>query len=150
MSTHDYWFFLDRENTTIIPTTDSWIKIQELKYRTKMSGIDSNYHSTVCISWINCPDILFLTIMSGVFLHDKITLSLIASNSDCTQFHPMPWHRPIDSTQSCAILAQRLLQVACIILYSMLRLITSHNDIASIMDAMLVSTSQALLAIDHA
>ena len=65
------------------------------------------------------------------------------SNSDCTQKSPMPIHRLIHSTRSCANLAQRLLQVGCIILGSLLRLITSYNHIASIMDMMPVSTSQA-------
>jgi len=52
----------------------------------------------------------------------------------------------VQSSASYAILAQRLLQVACIILYSMLRLITSYNHIASIVDAMPVSTSLTSLA----
>ena len=54
--------------------------------------------------------------------------------------------RSIQSNASWAILTQRLLQATCIILYSMLRLITSDNDIASIMDAMPVSTEHRSLA----
>ena len=80
-------------------------------------------------------------------LHLKSPFLVIASNSDCTQFHPMSPSRPIDSMQSYANLAPRLLQVCCIILYSMLRLISSDNDIASIVGAMCVSTSPASLAI---
>jgi len=72
----------------------------------------------------------------------------IARNSDCTQNTPMPIHQPIDSTQSSAILAQRLSQVACNIRYSLMRLISSDNHIASIMDAMFVSTSPSIIG-DH-
>ena len=73
------------------------------------------------------------------------------SNSDCPQKFPMPIHRPIETTQSCAILALRLLQIACIILHSLVRLITSDNDIASIMDMMPVSISRVIgSSFDHA
>ena len=69
----------------------------------------------------------------------------ITRNSDCTQIHPMSLPRPIDSTQSCAILAQRLMQIGCIIAYSLLRPITSDNHIASIMESMRVSTSPSII-----
>ena len=66
---------------------------------------------------------------------------------DCTQNPAMPLSGPIETNASCAILAPRLLQAVCIILHSLVRLITSHNHIASIMDMIPVSTSHA---IDHA
>ena len=50
------------------------------------------------------------------------------SNSDCLQNPPMPSCRPIETNASCAILAQRLLQLACIILHSLMRLITSDKS----------------------
>ena len=48
--------------------------------------------------------------------HSKVRITLLAilSNIDCSQNPPMSSSRPIDSTQSCAILAPRLLQLACI------------------------------------
>ena len=73
----------------------------------------------------------------------------ITRKCDCTHFHPMALSRPIDSTRSWGNVAQRLMQVGCNILYSMLRLITSSNHIASIMDIMPVSTSRASLATHH-
>ena len=64
---------------------------------------------------------------------------------------PMPIHGPANQTQSCAILAPILLQAACIILHSLVRLITSDNDIASIMDMMPVSISRVIgSSFDHA
>ena len=81
--------------------------------------------------------------------HSKaIPLSrLFSRNAIAPQNAPMPSCHSINQTQSCANLAPRLLQVACIIAYSLLRLISSDNDIASIMDMMPVSTSHV---IDHA
>ena len=57
----------------------------------------------------------------------KITLHPILSKCDCTQNPPMPLCHPIETNASCANLAPRLLQVACIILHSLVRLITSDK-----------------------
>jgi len=81
------------------------------------------------------------------FPHDEIDISVIARNSDCPQNPAMPLPRPIETNASSANLAQRLLQAACIILCSLLRLITSDNDTASIMESMCVSIIPQSLAI---
>jgi hypothetical protein len=70
----------------------------------------------------------------------------ITRKCDSLHFHPMPLFHFVNQTQSNANLAQRLLQVCCIILWSFLRLITSSNHIASIVTTIPVSTSQASLA----
>ena len=75
----------------------------------------------------------------------KITLHSILSKCDSLQKSPMPIHYSFHSTQSCANLAPRLLQAGCIILYCLLRLITSHNDIASIVAAFVVSIDHRLI-----
>ena len=62
------------------------------------------------------------------------------------QFHPMSLCHYVKTNTIAAILAPRLLQAACNIAYSLLRLITSDNDIASIMESMCVSISHASLA----
>ena len=69
-----------------------------------------------------------------------IPLSRLFSQNAIAPKNPaMPIHHPIETNATAAILAPRLLQAACIILCSLLRLITSDNDIASIMDIMPVS-----------
>ena len=105
----------------------------------------SKSHSTVCISWIIIPDILFMTIMSGIFRHDEIPFPAITRKCDWPQNPAMSSPSPANQTQSYANLAQRLLQVGCIISSSFLRLITSDNDTASIMESMCVSTSSAII-----
>ncbi len=57
----------------------------------------------------------------------------------------MPLVHSFHSTRSCAILAPRLLQAACIILYSLLRLISSDNDTASIVTAFVVSIDHRII-----
>ncbi len=69
----------------------------------------------------------------------RIALQPIHSNSDChlsarqsnpdwRQFSPMSSCHSIKSKRSCANLTQRLLQLTCIILCSLLRLITSDKS----------------------
>ena len=70
----------------------------------------------------------------------------IPSKCDSLHFHPIALPRSFHSTQSWANVAQRLMQVACNIAYSFLRLITSDNDTASIMDKIIVSISPAIIA----
>jgi hypothetical protein len=65
------------------------------------------------------------------------------------QKSPMSSYRPIETNESCAILTQRLLQAGCIIPWSFLRLITSSNHIASIMDVMLISIGYIILSSYH-
>jgi hypothetical protein len=60
----------------------------------------------------------------------------------------MPIFSLANKNTIAANLAQRLLQVCCIILYSMLRLISSDNVIASIMAMIPVSTRPSIIG-DH-
>ncbi len=62
------------------------------------------------------------------FQRCKSDFLAIVPNSDCLQNLPMPIYRPTKTKRSCGNVAQRLLQVACTIACSLLRLITSDKS----------------------
>ena len=137
MSTLFYLFFLDRGQASFVPLLYRYIAIFTIlsMARTSLATLMPSIYRYASILAI-----LRMALQSSHLISPFLT---IVSNSDWLENLPMSSCHSLNQKQSCANLAQRLLQPACIMSCSFLRLITSYNDIASIMDTIPVSTSPA-------